>query len=103
MCTTSWASSGACRSSGKRAICRHSPLSTPVILHDAPVPVFLPVLESPCVAQEHGPIVHARIGQSRGWVFTTSDFGNADVDTKGLTLAETAKIAKNRVQLSKSG
>ena len=22
-----------------------------------PVPVFLPVLESPCVAQEHGPIV----------------------------------------------
>jgi len=69
----------------------------------SPVPVFLPVLESPCVAQEHGPIVHTSIGQSRGWVFTTSDFGNAAVDSKGLTVVETAKITKNRTQLSKSG
>jgi hypothetical protein len=81
----------------------HSPICTPVILHNAPIPVFFPVLDSPCVPQEHGPIVYTPIGQSRGWVFTTSDFGNADVHSKGLTVVETAKIAKNRAQLSKSG
>src|SRR5213596_885398 len=43
------------------------------------------------------------IGQSRGWVFTTSDFGNAAVDSKGLTVVETAKIAENRGPVVKVG